>query len=96
MQSIMFTDPAHMRFHSSAQDCAAWCSQCMLSDARMYRRPPLGDDGVYPCGRFAFAKYIQGNSAPHSPALLSQGFSGGGGGWWWVDGYHSQMASIGF
>lgn len=35
---------------------------CVLPDASVYTLSPLCNDGACPCGRFAFAKYIWGNS----------------------------------
>lgn len=61
-------------------------SRGMLSDASVYTRSPLGDDRVYPCGRFSFAKYIPGISAPQSRALSLQAFSSARQGWgWWLE-----------
>lgn len=61
-------------------------SRGVLPDASVYTCSPLGDDGVYPCGRFSFAKYIPGISAPQSRALSLQVFSGARQGWgWWLE-----------
>lgn len=51
---------------------------------------PLGDDGVHPRGRFAFAKYIRGNSAQRSVFYGRKSVSAalvgsGGGGCWWAE-----------
>lgn len=63
VQSIPLPVPSHACvFTASHRTVMHGSVVCVLPDASVYTLSPLCNDGACPCGRFAFAKYIWGNS----------------------------------